>query len=133
MRKKERRKKIREALGVSQIGESTAPRPMKMAYVASPYSGDIEMNIAYLKKCLRELISMSIIPVASHIYLPQVLNDNIPEEREIGTSMGIRMIDYCDALISFEDRGVSKGMVDELTHATNIGKPTARVKLWTDD
>ena len=91
---------------------------MKKVYICSPYTGDtkknIEIAIAYSKLAIRG----GYMPIASHLIYPQMLNDEKPEERELGLKFGIEMVEMCDEIwIVITKAGVTAGMEDEIVVA----------------
>ena len=57
----------------------------KLVYIASPYSGDVERNVAFAKAACRYAMNQGVTPIASHLLYPQMLDDGVPEERKLGT------------------------------------------------
>ena len=62
------------------------------------------------------------VPVAPHIYFPQFLRDEEPNERRIGVEVGLKCLEYCDELWAIGDR-ISEGMASEIAHANELGIP----------
>ena len=62
---------------------------MKRVILESPYAGDIQRNIKYARECLKDSIKRGEAPIASHLLYTQVLDDNIPEERQHGIDAGL--------------------------------------------
>lgn len=62
---------------------------------------------------------------APHSYLPNELNDNIPEERDIAVDFGNRILNLCDIIfMSTNNTGkISKGMAEEIKTAVKHHKP----------
>lgn len=58
-----------------------------------------------------------IIPIAPHIYAPQFLSDEIPEERAAGIEMGLALLSKCSELWLFDSDGIGEGMAAELRYA----------------
>lgn len=94
---------------------------MKKIYVASRFSGDIEANVSAARKYCRIVIDRGYMPMASHLLYPQVLCDDIREERETGMSFGFEMIRMCDEVWVFGP--VSAGMGREIEKAREFNKP----------
>ena len=93
-------------------------------YVASRYAGDVERNVAAAVRCCRFAIRKGCMPVASHLLYPQMLRDNVPEERELGTVFGLALLALCDEVWFFTDGGgLSPGMAAEEHEAKRLGKP----------
>ena len=64
---------------------------MKRVILESPYAGDVERNVAYARACLRDSLLRGEAPIASHLLYtqPGVLDDQIPEERQMGIDAGL--------------------------------------------
>ena len=67
----------------------------RMIYVISPYAGDVKANVAAAINYCKYVIAEGYMPVASHLLYPQMLNDNNPEERALGTSFGMALLSGC--------------------------------------
>jgi hypothetical protein len=63
---------------------------VKLVYICSPYAGDIEANITFAKAACRYVMEEDCAPVAVHLLYPQILDDSIPAQRELGIRMGLR-------------------------------------------
>lgn len=98
-----------------------AVRQRKMVYVASRYAGDIPANKAAAVRCCRQVIAEGHMPVASHLLYPQLLNDNDPEERELGLTFGLALLGLCDEVWVYGEP--SPGMEREIEEAKQLGKP----------
>lgn len=79
----------------------------KIVYVASRYAGDISANATTAISYCRYVIDQGCMPIASHLLYPQMLNDNIPAERELGLTFG----------------NISSGMIGEIEEANRLNKP----------
>lgn len=99
---------------------------MKLIYVASPYSGDIEKNTEFAKQACRHVMKKGHAFFAPHLLYPQLLNDAEPTERQAGLDMGLAMLPRCDELWCYGDR-ISSGMQLEIEEAQRIGIPIRRV------
>lgn len=98
----------------------------KLVYIASPYAGDVEANVAFAKAACRYAIEQGCTPIAVHLLYPQLLNDTVPEEREAGIRMGLRVLEACDELWLCGEQ-LSSGMRAELDAATRLGIPVQRI------
>lgn len=105
---------------------------MRRVVVESPYSAPtpegIERHVEYARACLRDCIRRGEAPIASHLLLtqPGVLDDADPLERETGMRAGWAWIDQADAVVVYEDLGVSSGMRGGMATALTRG---VRVEL----
>lgn len=89
----------------------------------SPYSGDVERNKRYARACMRDCISRGESPYASHMLLtqPGVLDDNNPEERELGINAGFTWRCVAQKTVVYIDLGISNGMKSGIDHAMLMG------------
>lgn len=92
----------------------------KLIYIASPYAGDIELNVAFAQRACRFAISQGYAPLASHLIYPQMLDDNDPLERRIGMELGLRLIDASEEIWLCGDV-MSPGMAAEKEYAESVG------------
>lgn len=89
-------------------------------YVASRYAGDVDANVSAAVTYCRRVIDEGYMPVASHLLYPQILNDNIPEERELGLLFGLSLLRLCDEVWVFGE--VSQGVAQEIEEAKRLKK-----------
>jgi hypothetical protein len=91
----------------------------------SPYSGDLEANVAYARACLRDSLLRGESPFASHLLYtqPGVLRDEDPTERELGIRAGFELRAAADLTAVYTDRGISGGMILGIDHANSLGCP----------
>jgi len=99
---------------------------MKLVYICSPYSGDIESNVRFAKAACRYAAEQGCAPVAVHLMYPQILDDSIPAQREIGIRMGLRVLASCDELWICGSR-ISHGMSCEIAEAKRLGIPIRNI------
>ena len=98
----------------------------KLIYIASPYAGEVEKNVAFAKKACRYAVGQGHTPIAVHLLYPQMLDDSIPAERETGLRLGHRVLEACDELWVCGDR-ISSGMAREIAEAQRLGIPIREV------
>lgn len=88
-------------------------KTMKHVIIESPYAGNVADNINYARQCMRDSLKRGEAPYASHLLYTQanVLDDNIPEERELGILAGFAWKHIPDVLtVFYADKGFSNGM-----------------------
>ena len=95
---------------------------MKLIFVASPLSGDMEENMKYAERACRYVMDAGHAFFAPHLLYTRILDDNCPEERRMGIDMGLTVLARCDALWAFGDR-ISAGMQQEIDAAHKLGIP----------
>jgi hypothetical protein len=90
--------------------------------IESPYAGDVEKNVAYAKKCMLDSLDRGEAPFLSHLLYTQVLDDNIPEQRNQGIYAGLAWRFAADKHVFYIDYGKSEGMLkaEILANRNNI-------------
>lgn len=91
-------------------------------YIVSRYAGDVENNVKNAIHYCRFAIDKKMMPIAAHLLYPQIVDDNNPDEREIGTMYGLALLALCDEVWCFGEEH-SAGMEQELKEAKRLGKP----------
>jgi len=97
----------------------------RLVILESPYAGEVEKNVAYARACMRDCLYKGEAPYASHLLYTQegVLDDLIPEERELGIEAGLAIGKTFDATVVYTDRGISRGMKYGIERAEREGRP----------
>lgn len=90
-------------------------------FICSPYAGDVEKNKRLARHLCRKAIESGFAPYAPHLYLPDILDDDIPEQRTIGIDCGLAFIGSCNALFYCAPNGITLGMQREIKYAESIG------------
>lgn len=89
--------------------------------VESPYAGkDLQRNIEYLKRALRDAWERGEHPLASHAYYPLFLKEST--ERKEGIEAGYAMWPLAERVVFYIDHGMSKGMEAALDRAVHHRK-----------
>ena len=85
---------------------------MKRVILESPFAGDVQANIEYARACIRDCLHRGEAPIASHLLFTQegILRDDVPAERELGINAGLAWQHVADAVVVYQDRGISNGM-----------------------
>lgn len=102
----------------------------KIVYIASPYAGDVEGNVEFAKAACRLAMAQGSTPVAAHLLYPQMLDDTVPEQRELGVRLGLKLLEVCSELWLCGSR-ISSGMQEELKAAWKYGIPVRRIPWET--
>jgi hypothetical protein len=99
-----------------------APR---LVILESPYAGDVDANVVYARRCLRDSLRRGEAPIASHLLYtqPDVLDDTIPAERQEGIDAGLAWRRVAEASVVYTDRGISPGMRHGIAAAEEPGIP----------
>lgn len=98
---------------------------MKLVILESPYAGDIEANIEYARRAVRDSLLRGEAPIASHLLYtqPGILRDEVPEERAHGINAGLAWRKVAQASVVYTDLGISSGMEYGIAAATAAGVP----------
>jgi len=89
---------------------------MKRVVIESPLNGPsrthVEVHKLYARDCMRDSLMRGEAPFASHLLYDQVglLDDLIPEERELGIIAGFTWGEKAELVAVYTDRGISAGM-----------------------
>lgn len=104
---------------------------MRLVIIESPYAGDVNRNVRYLRAAMRDCLLRGEAPFASHaLYTqPGVLDDLIPGERGLGIEAGLRWGERADATVVYEDFGLTPGMLLGISRAKDCGRPVEFRKL----
>lgn len=115
------------ALGAIEIEIEQARAYRPVAYICSPFAGDVKANVSKARKYCRFAAAEGYIPLAPHLLFPQFLNDGNPVERELGMHFGNVLMGICKELWVFGAE-VSKGMDREIRRARRKG---LRIRWFT--
>lgn len=114
---------------------------MRRVIMESPFAGKGETleerkaqearNVRYARLCLRDCLSHGEAPIASHLLYtqPEVLNDDIPDERTWGINAGLSWGSVADASVLYIDLGISGGMKYGIANAHAAGRPVEQRRL----
>lgn len=89
----------------------------------SPYAGDVEANVKYAQKAMRDSLLRGEAPLASHLLYTEALDDTIPHEREMGIEAGLAIGRFATRTVVYTDRGISRGMEYGVERAKLEGRP----------
>jgi hypothetical protein len=98
---------------------------MRRVILESPFAGDVDRNIRYARRALRDSLLRGESPIASHLLYtqPGVLDDQEPGERERGIEAGLAWLDVADTTVVYVDNGISAGMAAGMARAEKAGRP----------
>ena len=105
---------------IEQEAKKSAFRPI--VYICSPFSGDTEANTEKARKYCRHAVDKGCIPIAPHLFFPQFMSDESPQERNLAIFMDIVLLSKCAELWVFGET-ISKGMSVEIEKAKRKGQP----------
>lgn len=112
---------------------------MRLVILESPYAADTDLeqvrNIAYARACMRKCLQRGDAPFASHLLYtqPRVLDDDIPEERELGINAGLKWGVKADVTVVFGNYGITEGMLKGIEAAKACGRPVEYDKLTPEE
>ena len=75
----------------------------------------------YARELTRKAIQIGLAPITPHLYITQVVDDEIEQERQQGLKAGLAVLGVCDLLVLGERYGISHGMSRELKKAEEMG------------
>lgn len=92
---------------------------MRCVNIESPFAGNVEENVRYLRACMQDCLLRGEAPFASHaLYtLEGVLDDEVPEQRRLGMDAGFEINARLDATVVYTDLGMSTGMEEGIQRA----------------
>lgn len=99
-------------------------KKLRRVVLESPFAGDVDLNLRYLRACLRHSLRLGETPFASHgLYTqPGVLDDTSPDERALGIAAGLEWARKAHATVAYVDLGISTGMRQGIDHARQSGR-----------
>ncbi len=106
-----------------------------LVLVESPYFGStdalVRVHETYARLCLHDCFMRGELPFASHLLYtqPGILNDRIPEERNLGIEAGLRWGQHAEKTVLYTDFGHSSGMEHGIKTAENLGRPVEKRTL----
>lgn len=112
---------------------------MRRVQILSPFRGNSAAerarNVAYAQAAMLDCLERDEAPFAPHLLYPAVLDESDPEQRMQGISAGLEWLAVAEAVVIYEDLGVSEGMAAELRAAAVAGVPVERRRLsgWSSD
>lgn len=92
-----------------------------MAYICSPYRGDIKRNKEYARYLTRTALNSGFAPLAVHLYITEVTDEENPLERRKGMAAGTEILKQCGYMIIGNKYGISSGMKEEMQEARRAG------------
>lgn len=98
---------------------------MVKVIVESPYAGEVERNVEYARRAVRDCLLRGEAPIASHLLYtqPGVLLDCLADERALGIEAGLVWGRCAEKTVVYEDYGRSNGMNLGIKRAEAEGRP----------
>lgn len=94
----------------------------QLMYICSPYRGNVKRNKEYARELTMKAIENGYLPVTVHLYITEVVHDEVPEEREFGMKVGTEILEKCQCILIGGRYGISEGMAGEIAKALDTGK-----------
>ena len=97
---------------------------MKLVILESPYAGDIENNVDYARRAVRDRLMRGEAPIASHLLYtqPGILDDLDKDERQLGIDAGLAWRAVASGTVVYTDRGITRGMQYGIDRMQEVGK-----------
>jgi hypothetical protein len=95
----------------------------ELVIIESPFAKNEEHSeeehVTYARRCMHDCLLRGEAPFASHLLYtqPNVLDDSIPEERELGMKAGFAYRNAIKKTVVYEDYGISRGMKEGVDNA----------------
>ena len=102
---------------------------MRLVVIESPYAGatpeEIAANETYARRAMFDCLQRGEAPYASHLLYtqPGVLRDHDAGERKLGMAAGWHWMRRSDAVVVYQDHGISDGMAAGIGRAAGLGVP----------
>lgn len=100
---------------------------MRRVIIESPDAGDVDVNVGYARRAIRDALARGESPIASYLLLTQ--SDAIPDERSPRMDSGHAWLEVADACVAYTDLGISDGMWRGIEAARQAGVPVEFRKL----
>lgn len=113
--------------GASRLPAASSAR--RRVYVCHPYAADPPKNVARVHAIARGLSSEGLLPIAPHIYLPQLFDE--ATQRDEALQACLELVGLCDEVRAYGPP--SDGMVIEIEHAHVLGIPVVELPVPEDE
>ena len=104
----------------------------KKVFICSPFrpsgtteherADDLRKNREMARLACRYAVSQGCMPMVPHLFFPEFLSENEPDEREAGIRFGLDWLKSCDELWVIGTK-VTEGMLCEISEAVRLGIP----------
>lgn len=93
-----------------------------------PERAEIELkdNLGRAKAACRLVAKLGAVPLCSHLFCTQFLDDAVADERKIGRRIGLELLKDADELWCFSEY-ISEGMMEEIALASKLGIPVRTI------
>jgi hypothetical protein len=99
-------------------------REMPLVFIESPFGGDVDTNLKFVRACMRDSLERGESPFAMHLLYTQegILNDDIPEERNWGMEAGFAWGKHASKTVVYTNLGITPGMELGIQRARDEGR-----------
>lgn len=114
---------------------------MTPVIIESPFAGEVERNLRYVRAAMHDCILRGESPYASHALYTQegVLNDEVEYQRNLGIHAGFVWRALATKTVVYDDFGISRGMQYGIDHANKAGQEVetrqlpAKLMTWVTE
>ena len=106
---------------------------MRRVVIESPYAGEVESNLTYLRRCIKDCLTRGEAPIASHGLFTRFFDDDDWAQRTLCILAGHSWIQKAAALVVYEDYGTTKGMILGIEEATRTCIPVEYRTIGVND
>lgn len=108
---------------IRKIMKGPRPRVIIESPLGAKTRNGIEFNKGYARAAMRDSLLRGEAPFASHLLYDHldILDDQIPVERELGMTAGFEWIRMAQKTVVYTDLGISKGMELGIAKAQGLG------------
>ena len=115
-------------------------RKHRKVFICSPFrprgvtagqrAKDLRHNRQLAKLACGYAVSLGYMPLAPHLFFPEFLSEDVPEEREAGIRFGLEWLSGCDELWVIGNR-ITEGMKCEIAVARNwVSRSSSTSRVW---
>ena len=105
---------------------------MRRVIIESPFAGKVISNIHYARDVMHHCLTLGEAPIAFHIMYPQALDDTNKLERALGFKASQSWYAQAEAVVVYEDKGITPGMKAGITMAEKLGIPVEYRTLYDE-
>lgn len=96
----------------------------RLVAIESPYGGDVQENLRYLRACMRDCLRRRETPLAAHGLLtqPGVVDEGDEAGQQLATEAGVVWTQYAHATVVYTDLGINRLMREAIARAEHEGR-----------
>lgn len=100
--------------------------------VESPLRSDVARNALYAKCCMLDCLLRGEAPYLGHLLYPLVLDDTVPNARELGIAAHLAWMSAAELIAIYTDLTITDGMTQAVQLAAELRIPHAHRTLGPD-